>query len=428
MHPLMAVVIAIGLLATACSEAEPTSKPPGARPPSVELEPGDVEDGLVRTTSGDQTGNRVTIGSLDLGGYPLRVEVDVEPRWVVGGRVGVDRSVYVVVSVDGSVTEITVDGSGVSTVTLDPREPDSPPSVLFGSNGYRLIRSPVGASPFTAPALVGDSLISVTIDGEVTVSTVGETVTVTVAGLGDSRLVVDERNLIAVLSDPTGDYPHGVVGDRVESATVTIFDAVSAEIVGVARAPEGTVFETVAPMWADVDGDGDSELLVTASDSLEGARLLVFDERGEPVAASPPIGRGQRWRNQLGVAPMGGGPAIVDVQTPHIGGIVQWFRLEGATLAPVAAAEQYSSHRIGRRNLDQGLIVDGDGDGTLDVVVPSQDQRSLAVLSLKNGEATESRRVGLDSRLSSNLSAFAIEGGGASLAVGLEGGTVLIWP
>jgi hypothetical protein len=181
-------------------------------------------------------------------------------------------------------------------------------------------------------------------------------------------------------------------------------------------------------MWADVDGDGDSELLLTASDAREGGRLVIYDERGEPLAASSSIGRGQRWRNQLGVAVIDAVPTVVDVQTPHIGGIVQWFRLRGDTLERFAATGEYSSHRIGRRNLDQGLIVDGNGDGDVDVIVPSQNQQSLAVLSIQNSEPTEVRSVPLGSRISTNLSTFTTSDGGASLAVGLEDGSVLIWP
>lgn len=125
---------------------------------------------------------------------------------------------------------------------------------------------------------------------------------------------------------------------------------------------------------------------------------------------------------------LGGAPTVVDVRTPHIGGIVEWFQLEGDRLERVAAIGEYSSHRIGRRNLDQGLIVDGDGDGALDVVVPAQNQEALAALSLDDGEPTEVRSVPLGSRLSTNLSAFTSADGHASLALGLEDGSVLIWP
>jgi hypothetical protein len=425
MHPRLAPVLALVVLLGGCTTPTVASAPtaPSSLPDGVE--PSDVVDGVVRTTSGDQTGNRVTAGTLDLATDPLRVELGAEPVWIVGGPVGPDTSVYVVVAADGSVSAITVDESGPAQVPLDRQDSDTPPVAVFGEGGYRLITAPAGASVLTAPALVGSVVASITVEGEMTV---GDSTVVDVLGLGDSRLAVDERGLVAVLSDPTSEYPHGVVGDRVESVTVTIVDAESGDVVGVAVAPEGTVFETVAPLWGDVDGDGDTELVVTASNGQEGARLVVYDERGRLVASSAPIGRGQRWRNQLGVADFDGGPAIIDVQTPHIGGIVQWFRIDGDELVRVAAAAEYSTHRIGRRNLDQGVIVDGDGDGVFDVVVPSQNQQLLSALRLDGGEVTEVRSIPLGSRLATNLSAFTTPDGGASMAFGLEDGSVLIWP
>ena len=420
---LSSFVLVVVLVGTACTGSD-FDQPV----PPTGIEPSSGVRGAIRTTSGDQTGNRVTEGTLDLDSEPLRVEIGSGPRWIVGGSIGVDTAIYVVVAEDGTVTGITHEPSGLSTVDLGIQDPNTPPVVVFGDGEYEVVVAPDSASPVTAPAIVGSSIVWVGVDGEVSVATDDEVESIAVNGLGDSRLAVDERGLVAVLSDPTAEYGHGVLGDRVESATATVFDPGSSEVVGVARAPDGTVFETVAPMWADIDGDGDSELLLTASDDLGGARLVVYDERGDRLASSPPIGRGQRWRNQLGVVSIGGAATVVDVQTPHIGGIVQWFRLAGDVLERVALIDEYSSHRIGSRNLDQGVIVDGNGDGLPDVVVPSQHQQSLAALELTRSGASEVRSVPLGARLSSNLSAFTTGDGRASLAIGLEDGSVLIWP
>lgn len=428
MSPRFVIPLALAVLTTACTTSSESSDPSAPRLRPSGIQPSTGVEGVVRTTSGDQTGNRVTPGSLDLGVEPSRVEIGSRPRWIVGGPIGTDTAIYVVVADDGSITAITSEPSGSSSADLGSWDPNTPPVVVFGNGEYEVVAAPSGASSVTAPAIVGPAIVSVTVEGKVSVGDGADATPIMVDGLGDSRLAVDERGLVAVLSDPTAEYGHGVLGDRVESTTVTVFDPSSTDVIGVAEAPDGTVFETVAPMWADVDGDGDSELLLTASDDLGGGRLVVYDERGDHLGASAPIGRGQRWRNLLGVVAIEGVPTVVDVQTPHIGGIVQWFRLEADVLERIASISEYSSHRIGSRNLDQGVIVVGQGDGAPEVVIPSQDQRTLAVLELDDGDAVEVRSVPLGARLSTNLSVFTKPDGRAGLALGLEDGSLLIWP
>lgn len=380
----------------------------------------------VRTVSGDQSGNRTVDGSIDLGDRPLEVALDSPARWIVSG-VSEVGPVFLVVSDDGSVTSLVVEGDDVVAAQHGTRNPETPFLLASESSDFWIVEAPVGSSDLTAPAVVGDKLISTTLAGVVTIDAETESIVVDVVALGDSRFAIDDVGRVAVLSDPTNAYPHGVVGDRVEASTATVFDADDGAILGVAVAPEGTVFETVAPMWADIDDDGVSELVLTASDASSGARLLAYSWDGVLLAAAPPIGNGQRWRNLLGVASFGDELRIVDVQTPHIGGIVQWFEVDGDLLNKVAGASEFSTHRIGSRNLDQGLIIDGDGDGTVDVVVPNQRQDAISVLRLDGTAVSEVETVPLAARLSSNLTAVATGDGRAMMAAGLTDGTVLIW-
>ena len=382
--------------------------------------------GVVRTVSGDQTGNRVIDGMVDLSQPPLEIVLDSPAKWIVSG-LSEDGAIFMVVSEDGATTSLTVDGDTVTTASHADRNPDAPFLLAMQSSDFWIVEAPSSASNLSAPAMVDGALISKTGDGVVTISSAEATVTVDVIALGDSRFAVDSSDRVAVLSDPTDAYPHGVVGDRVESVTATVFDGRDGEVVGVATAPEGTVFETVAPMWADTNDDGVEELLLTASDATGGARLVIYGWDGALLSSSEPVGNGQRWRNLLGVAEFGEMRRVVDVQTPHIGGIVQWFDVDGDSLTNVARISGYSTHRIGSRNLDQGLIIDADGDGNVDVVVPSQRQDAIAVLGFDATGVAEARRLALPARLSSNLTAVSGEDGKARMAAGLEDGTVLIW-
>jgi hypothetical protein len=138
--------------------------------------------------------------------------------------------------------------------------------------------------------------------------------------------------------------------------------------------PDGDVVEGIAPISSDLDGNGIREILVKVSNSLTGSRLIVFNDAGEPTAFGPVVGRGSRWRHQLAVSPFGpsGEVEIVDVLTPHIGEIVEFYRSENDILKVVVKTPGFRSLKIGARNLDMTVAGDFDGDGRVEMLVPNQ--------------------------------------------------------
>jgi hypothetical protein len=167
------------------------------------------------------------------------------------------------------------------------------------------------------------------------------------------------------------------------------------------------VIEGTAPMLADMTGDGVPEVLVTVSDEDGGARLRVYGSDGGVVAESDAIGRGFWWRHQIGVARLGRDRVseLVVVRTPHIGGVVEAFRLVGDRLELAASEPGFSSHRLGSRNLDMALLADVDGDGRPDVIVPTQDMRWLAVLGRSAAGFEDLGRLPLGGALVTNVAA-----------------------
>ena len=248
--------------------------------------------------------------------------------------------------------------------------------------------------------------------------------------LPDTRVTTDGSQLVAI-GGPTDRYPHGVLGDDFEGSTIEVVDAE-----GTRRTPitiDGPdVFEAVSPMLADVDGDGDVDAVMTVSNADTGSRLAVYDlGDGTIVGESEPIGQGNRWRNLLAVAPVGpnGETEVIDVRTPHIGGTLQFFQLVGGRLEQVASAENYSTHQIGSRNLDLGIVTDADGDGRLDVLLPTQDMTELAVVARDAKSDTGTREVGrvaLGGRVTSNIAAMLTDRG-VAYAVGVSDGTIHFW-
>jgi len=88
---------------------------------------------------------------------------------------------------------------------------------------------------------------------------------------------------------------HGILGDTLEATRITLVETLPCPyVVATISVPPPYVIEGLSPIWADLDGDGSREILVTVSDAAQGARLLAFTETGEQRATGLPVGRGYR--------------------------------------------------------------------------------------------------------------------------------------
>lgn len=348
------------------------------------------------------TGNRVIEGPGSLlADEPLIIDArvaDTTAVWIAP----TGPSDWLVVSSDGSVDIISTVGDEVTVEPLPtaPLDPSLGPPLVTTSAGATLVE-------------VHDVLRSFFADP-----------------LPDTRVTTDGSRLVAV-GGPTDRYPHGVLGDVLEGSTIDVVD-----LDGGSRTPVSIdgpdVFEAISPMLADVDGDGAADAVMTVSNGETGSRLVAYDlADGSIVGESEPIGQSNRWRNLLAIAPTGpdGETEIIDILTPHIGGTLQFFQLVDGRLEQVASAGTYSTHSIGSRNLDLGIVTDADGDGRLDVLLPTQDMSELAVVTRDATADTGTRevaRVALGGRLTSNVAA-AVTDGGVAYAVGVSDGSVRLW-
>ncbi|MCA9637439.1 MAG: hypothetical protein KC420_15540, partial [Myxococcales bacterium] len=200
-------------------------------------------------------------------------------------------------------------------------------------------------------------------------------------------------------------------------------------LLGAAAVPPPAAIEALVPIWGDIDGDGEREVVVTVSDAAVGARIVAFAADGALLAEGPAIGTGYRWRHPIAVAPFGPAaePEIAVVRTPHIGGIAEFYRREGASLIIVASTAGVSSHRIGSRDLDQAIAGDLDGDGRVELLVPSQGfDRLIALRRVEPDGVMSPWELPLPAPLASNLAA-ASDDAGLVLGAGLEDGRLRLW-
>ena len=244
--------------------------------------------------------------------------------------------------------------------------------------------------------------------------------------LADHRPVAGQRDIAETwLAEPTDRYRHFVLGANYEAGSLCarLRDGRLLELV----LPVSEVFEDRSPRLADLEGDGRDKIVAIRSHVDRGAAVAVIDVRNgrlQIVAATPPTGRPRTWLNIAGIADFTGSgrPSIAAVELPHaVGRLVLW-QFETGAMKAVASAANTSNHVIGSSKLGLSAVADFNGDGVVDLAIPSFDRHWLRFLTFKGGVVREFARQRLRARASSN---FSVEytGERRSVVVGLEDGT-----
>jgi hypothetical protein len=266
------------------------------------------------------------------------------------------------------------------------------------------------------------------------------------AGLGErpSEAIPQARQAAAgavktYLASPRTDYAHGVLGDAVEAGTLVIEErrpvpagaGVQKVPVTVTRLEAGpdAVYEDLEPRLADLDRDGMPEILVVRSTKAGGAALVVASRREDAwriVAETPAIGTPGRWLNPGPVADFDrdGRADIVVVRTPHLEGRLQIWTWDAGALRLAHERAGYSSHALGSTALDNAAAADLDGDGPPEIVVPTLDRASLAVLAVRKG-IEERARIALPAAAGRGLAVLGT-GRAARILVALEDGRLAV--
>ncbi len=371
------------------------------------------------------TGNR----TLDAAGNvravsPVTIPVE-NAAWLVA-LPAPEGSDWVIHSGDGTAVRYRVsDGEATEQEVYESR-PGLVPVVRRTDGSVGLVRPPGTVSPMAPPAFAeGDrTRFAIGTDGDLLVTRDGTTDRVDVDALPDGRIVRVSADRYALLGGATDRYRHGALGDSVEGGSLIVVD--SRGVVETRRSIDPpAVAEAQAPIAADLDGDGRRELLVPVSDSADGARVVAFDPDGTRLATGPIHGSG--WRHPLAVAPFGPGgrPELAVVRKPHVEHVLEFYRLDGG-LSVDATLRGFRSHTYGSRTLDGALAADLDGDGAVELLVPTTRRTDLAAVRRSADGAEVAWRLSLDGELRTNLTGVALEGPGVAVGAGTADG-VRVW-
>ena len=223
-------------------------------------------------------------------------------------------------------------------------------------------------------------------------------------GLPDGRVATLAGGDIdaAWYGEPTRRYAHAILGDAVEAGS--LYARTRGGKTLSLKLPGSEVFEDRTPRLADLDGDGNVEIITIRSSTSKGASVTVYglvNGQLQQRAANGFIGRANRWLNIAGIADFDGRPGleIAFVRTPHIGGTLFFYGYQDGKLKRIAAMDGFSNHAIGAREMRLSATTDLDADGRVQLAVPSNDRKGLRLIELRSGKPVERAFVPLPARI-----------------------------
>ncbi len=436
------VVMMLWLVSCGQSTAVPTSMPttPPLPTPEVVIP---AESALTRPygyTYQRPDGNRLVAGQGSLPTLtPIDIPLEGTPQWVLA--VPLARGVlWGVVLADGRTQAFLVDGDQVTPIDSNDLTTNiAPVMTVDPRQGLAIFLNPPTADPQGSnPVIYNDAghMAHSNPAGALFLINAGEILAQPpVTALPDARILFAANGRLLLFTDPTDHYPHGVLGDALEAGGFVLIDtAPEVQVAAHFLIPEPQVAEGIMPLWADWDGDGQREIVVTLSTADQGAQIVLFNEAGTQLATGPAVGQGNRWRHQIALAPFGPGgeTELAAVLTPHIGGVVEFYQWTGNALQVVAQLPGYTSHVIGSRNLDMAMAGDFNGDGRAELLLPTQDRTQLGGIQRTAEGVAAVYHVDIGGELATNLAGATLgtqEAAPGNMAVGLgrTDGILRIW-
>jgi len=247
--------------------------------------------------------------------------------------------------------------------------------------------------------------------------------------LPDSKLAIGGHDIArAWLSEPTDRYEHGVLGDKLEAASLVIETRDGKQ--HMVRLKNDAVFEDLVPRIADLDGDGHDEVVLVKSYLQRGSALAVVAERKgtyQIVAETPPLGAAQRWLNPAGIADFTGDGKrqIALVRQPHAVGALELWAWQDSKLKKMAELTDVTNHIAGTRSIGMSAAADFDGNNIADIALPSFDRSHLRIIAF-TPQPHEMASLALPAKALTDFALLAADKQPPLLALGLEDGTLAV--
>ena len=209
--------------------------------------------------------------------------------------------------------------------------------------------------------------------------------------------------LSADYTDPTDRYAHGILGDAIEWGGLRLQTEAGPRQFTL---PQDRVFEDVAPRLIDLDNDGAPEVVVVETLNTAGAQLAVYDATGK-IAATPHIGRTNRWLAPIGATDLDGDGMveIAYIDRPHLAKTLRVWRFMDGALVHLADLDGLTNHRIGESDIGGGIRDCGQGP---EMITASADWTQVMATTLAEGRL-ETRALGPHRDRSSFAAALACE-------------------
>lgn len=202
-------------------------------------------------------------------------------------------------------------------------------------------------------------------------------------------LPVGAEIISANYAGPTTRYDHGILGDAVEygALEMRLKDGRVLRL----TLPDTNVFEDIAPRLADLDGDGEPEVITIESSLTKGARLAIYGPTGL-IAATPYIGRTHRWLAPLGAADLDGDGKVelAYIDRPHLARTLRIWRFDNGQLIHLSDRAGLTNHRIGQDYISGGIR----NCGAQPEIITVNADWSRIVATTFDGKITKSRDIG----------------------------------